>query len=171
MADSFRFQKPTTAKPETISSNFKTKLRKNMAKYVIHKKGFFYTDEAFEEAEGAKGTIVATFDNLEDAKIEKERQDILSMQNLKGMNAVDFFFYSNNYDEIYQKLEAYYKSEFNLNIADKYYFELPDEISSSQSQYFLTIFDLSFHDIVEYTDDEVLNPDDFNLEEEELGEF
>jgi hypothetical protein len=28
-----------------------------MAKFVIHKKGFFYTDEAFELAEGAKGSL------------------------------------------------------------------------------------------------------------------
>lgn len=142
-----------------------------MAKYVIHKKGFLYTDEAFEVVQGEKGSIVATYDNLESAKIEKGRQDILSMQNLKGMNAVDFFFYNGNYDQVYQKLEEYYKLEFDLVIDDKYYFNLPNEISSTQAQYFLNIFDLSFHDIAEYADDEVLNPNDFNLEAEELGEF
>ncbi len=142
-----------------------------MAKFVIHKKGFFYTDEAFELVEGVKGSIVGTFNTIDEAKTEKEKQDILSMQRLKGMNAVDFFFYSKNYDQVYQKIEEFYKSEFNLTISDKYYFELPKEINTEQAKFFLNIFDVSFHDIVEYSDDEELNPDDFNLEEQELGEF
>lgn len=142
-----------------------------MAKFVIHKKGFFYTDEAFELAEGAKGSIVGTFDTIEEAKTEKEQQDILSMQKLKGMNAVDFFLYSKKYDEVYQKIEEFYKSEYNLTISDKYYFELPQEINLEQARFFLDTFDISFHDIVEYSDDEDLNPEDFNLEEQELGEF
>lgn len=142
-----------------------------MSKFVIHKRGFFYTDEAFSLAEGAKGSIVGTFDNLDSAKLEKEKQDIISMQNLKGMNAVDFFFYSNKYDQVYQKLEEYYKSEFDLTISDKYYFELPNQISVEQAKFFLNTFEISFHDIVEYSDNDELNPDDFNLREQELGEF
>jgi len=142
-----------------------------MAKFVVHKRGFFYTDEAFELIENAKGSIVAIFDNLDSAKLEKEQQDILSMQYLKGMNAVDFFLYSLNYEKVYQNLEDYYKSEFGLTIPDKHYFNLPEEISPEQAKFFLKIFDISFHDIIEYSDNEEINPDDFNLEEEELGEF
>ncbi len=142
-----------------------------MAKFVIHKKGFFYTDESFELAEGTKGSIVGTFNTLEEAKTEKEQQDILSMQRLKGMNAVDFFFHNSTYDQIFQKLEDYYKTAFALTISDKHYFDLPKEISSEQAKVFLNILEISFHDIVEYSDDEELNPEDFNLEEQELGEF
>lgn len=142
-----------------------------MAKFVIHKKGFFYTDESFELAEGTKGSIVGTFNTLEEAKTEKEQQDILSMQRLQGMNAVDFFFYSSTYDQIFQKLEDYYKTEFALTISDKHYFDLPKEISPEQAKVFLNILEISFHDIVEYSDDEELNPEHFNLEEQELGEF
>ena len=76
-----------------------------MAKFVIHKKGFFYTDEAFEVAEGEKGSIIGTFNNLEQAKIEKAKEDIISIQNFGGMNVVDFFFYNDNYDEVYQQFE------------------------------------------------------------------
>ena len=142
-----------------------------MAKFVIHKKGFFYTDEAFKLAERAKGSIIGTFNNLDAAKLEKEQQDITSMQNLRGMNAVDFFFYNKSYDEIYQKLEDYYKSEFDLLISNKYYFDLPKEINKDQAKFFLKIFEISFHDIVKYSDDDELNPDDFNLEAQKLGEF
>ena len=142
-----------------------------MTKFVIHKRGFFYTDEAFELAEGTKGSIVGTFNTKEEVKSEKEQQDILSMQKLKGMNAVDFFFYSKNYDQVYQKIEEFYKSEYNLTISDKYYFELPKEINAEQAKFFLNTFEISFHDIVEYSDDEELNQEDFNLEELELGEF
>lgn len=142
-----------------------------MAKFVIHKRGFFYTDESFELCEGVKGSIVGIFENLDDAKNEKVQQDILSMQRLSEMNAVDFFFDSPNYDEIYEKLEDYYKKEFNITIDDKYYFDFPDQINEEQAKFFLNVLNISFHDVIEYGDDEVLDPDDFNLEDEELGEF
>lgn len=142
-----------------------------MAKFVIHKRGFFYTDEAFELAEGEKGSIVGTFDNLEEAKIEKEKQDILSVQNFGGMNVVDFFFYNDDYDQVYQLMEDFYHSDFNLYIEDKYYFLFPENISVEQAKRFLEILALTFHDIVEYEDDAELDPEDFNLEEMDLGEF
>jgi hypothetical protein len=142
-----------------------------MAKFVIHKKGFFYTDEAFEVAEGEKGSIIGTFNNLEQAKIEKAKEDIISIQNFGGMNVVDFFFYNDNYDEVYQQFEDFFLSEFNLKIEDKYYFSFPDTISEEQAIKIQQILNLTFHDIVEYEDDIVLNPNDFNLEESELGEF
>lgn len=142
-----------------------------MAKFVIHKKGFFYTDEAFEPAEEARGSIVASFDTLEKATAAKLAEDISSIQGLKGMNVVDFFFYSKTYDAIYKQLEALYKQEYGESIKDKYYFNFPKNISSEQAKRFLDILGVSFHDIVEYPDNEVLNPEDFNLEERELGEF
>jgi len=142
-----------------------------MAKFVIHKRGFFYTDEAFEVAEGEKGSIVGTFINLEDAKVEKEKQDIISIENFGGMNAVDFFFYNDNYEEVFQKFENLFSSEFNLKIEDKYYFNFPDVITKEQAKKIYEILNLTFHDIVEYEDDVELNDEDFNLEEQELGEF
>jgi hypothetical protein len=142
-----------------------------MPKFVIHKKGFFYTDENFEPVEGSKGTIMGAFPNLERAKAEKEKQDLISMQKLKGMNAVDFFFDSKNYEETYRKMEEFYQREFNLTIPDKYYFQFPKEISEPQARVFLEILGLTFHDIVEYPVGEILNPNNFNLEEQELGEF
>jgi hypothetical protein len=142
-----------------------------MPKFVVHKKGFFYTDENFEVVEGSKGTIMGAFPNLEKARLEKEKQDLISMQKLKGMNAVDFFFTSSNYEDTYKKIEDFYKREFNLTIADKYYFDFPAEISEQQARVFLEILGISFHDIVEYPVGEILNPDNFNLDEQELGEF
>ncbi|CAI2765987.1 hypothetical protein [Flavobacterium collinsii] len=142
-----------------------------MAKFVIHKRGFFYTDEAFELAEGELGSIVGTFNNLDEAKIEKLKQDIISIEYFGGMNVVDFFFYNDNYDEIYEKFEVFFRSEFNLEIEDKYCFDFPDAISFEQAEKIYEILNITFHDIVEYDDDVVLNPDDFNLEESELGEF
>lgn len=142
-----------------------------MAKFVIHKRGFFYTDEAFELAEGEKGSIVGTYNNLEEAKIEKAKQDLLSIQNFGGMNVVDFFFYNDNYDEVYQQFEDFFSSEFNIKIEDKYYFDFPDVISAEQAKKIHEILKITFHDIVEYEDDVILNPDDFNLEGSDLGEF
>ncbi|TCN61239.1 hypothetical protein D0809_21300 [Flavobacterium circumlabens] len=142
-----------------------------MAKFVIHKKGFFYTDEAFESAEGKIGSIVGSFNNLEEAKNEKVKQDLLSIQNFGGMNVVDFFFYKDNYDEVYQQFEDFFSSEFDIKIEDKYYFDFPDVISAEQAKKIHEILNITFHDIVEYENDVILNPDDFNLEESDLGEF
>lgn len=142
-----------------------------MSKFVIHKKGFFYTDEAFEAVEEAKGTMLGTYASLEEAQTAKAAADINSMCGLATYNAVDFFFYKENYDEIQQQLAAYYKSEFNLTIEDKHYFNFPEKISKEQAKTFLEILGVSFHDIVEYPEDRELNPDDFQLDFEELGEF
>ena len=135
-----------------------------MAKFVIHKKGFLYNDECFEDV-GAIGTTVNVFDTLEEAKVEKLNQDIISMQNLKGYNAVDFFF--SNHSEKFQQIEDYYKTEFGLTIADEHYFDFPGEINAKQAKDFLDIIGVSFHDIVEYSDENAPEPKANNNGEEE----
>ncbi len=142
-----------------------------MAKYVIHKKGFFYTDEAYEPVADVNGSIVGTYDQLDAAKAAKVKCDVASIQGLAGDNVNDFFFYHENYNGVIQKLEDFYKSDFGLTIEDKDYFSFPEEISAEQAQKFLEILECTFHDIVEYADDKVLDPADFDLEEQELGEF
>ncbi|MDF2192875.1 hypothetical protein [Paraflavitalea sp. CAU 1676] len=142
-----------------------------MPKFVIHKKGFFYTDEAFEAHPEAKGSIVNTFGSLDTATAAKAAYDVASMQNLKGTNAIDFLFSHKNYDGAFQQLEAFYKKDFGITLTDKYYFNFPPHISRDQAKVFLSILEISFHDIVEYPDDAVLNPDDFKLDHMELGEF
>jgi len=142
-----------------------------MSKFVIHKKGFFYTDEAYEVVEDSKGTMLGTYATLEEAKAAKAEADIDSMCGLATYNAVDFFFYKDNYEEIQQQLAHVYATEFGLSIEDKHYFNFPEKISREQAKKFLEIIGVSFHDIVEYPDDRELNPDDFNLDFEELGEF
>ncbi|MCP9762442.1 hypothetical protein [Lacihabitans soyangensis] len=158
-----------------------------MAKFVIHKKGFFYTDESWEDV-NANGTVVSIFNTLEEAKAEKINQDIISMQNLKGWDARDFFFYDNNfdtknYDEKFEQMENYYKTEFDLTITKKNSFNFPNEINSEQAKVFLNILGFSFHDIVEYCDEEAPSPknqddaemssveDERDYEEDELQEF
>lgn len=140
-----------------------------MSKFVIHKKGFFYTDEAFEAAEGIKGSIMGTCATLEEAQDAKAAADIESMQGLATYNAVDFFFYKDNYKEIQQQLAHFYSIAFGLTIEDQDYFNFPDEINKEQAKTFLEILAISFHDIVEYPDGQELNPDDFNLDEELAG--
>jgi hypothetical protein len=158
-----------------------------MAKFVIHKKGFFYTDDSWEDV-NSNGTVVSVFDTLEEAKAEKINQDVISMQNLKGWYARDFFFYDNNfntknYDEKFEQIENYYKTEFGLTIADKDSFDFPNEINYQQAKVFLNILGFSFHDIVEYSDEEAPSPtnqvddegssvdDEMDYEDDELQEF
>ncbi len=142
-----------------------------MSKFVIHKKGFFYTDEAFEAVEETNGSIVGTYASLEEAQKAKLAEDINSMCGLATYNAVDFFFYKDNYKEIQQQLAGFYSTEFNLTIEDEDYFDFPDKISNSQAKTFLEILGISFHDIVEYPDEQALDPDSFNLDEEVFAQF
>jgi hypothetical protein len=85
-------------------------------------------------------------------------------------NPVDFFFENSNYEEILQKVKEYYKEEFNQTI-DIHNISFPEVINEQQAKYFKETMELSFHDIVEYDDDEELDPDNFNLKEQELDEF
>lgn len=143
-----------------------------MSKFVIHKKGFYYTDEAFMPLEDSKGSIAGIFDDIEAAKKEKESLDISSMQRLAGMLVTDFIFEHPNRDEIIQNLEEYYKSEFNLEIENEDCIEFPKEISAEQAESLLKIMDITFHDIVEYSNEEDFNEDNYMFnEEDEIMEF
>lgn len=127
-----------------------------MAKYVIHKVSFFFTDESLIVLPGeeVRGSVVGTFTNLDEAKAEKEKEDILSAQNLSGTDVRQFFCYTDNEEQIYTELKEYYLSEFNLEIHDDEFFVFPDNISPEQAKRFMQILDVTFHYIMEYEDDE-----------------
>jgi hypothetical protein len=136
-----------------------------MAKFAIHKKGFFYTDDAWEDV-GANGTVVSVFDTLEDAKAEKLNQDIISTQKLSGFRCSVFYLYSDHFDEIDTKVQTFLEAEFDLKMGRDSSF--PDNISPSQAQGLMSIMEVSFHDIVEYTDEEAPTPEDHNNNDEDL---
>lgn len=145
-----------------------------MAQYVVHKIGFFYTDESFAVGE-EKGTVMGITKSLEEARAIKYKEDIQSMKTVAGFNAVDFFFENNNFKTIHQKIKEYYKSAFNItfNKDNEYHIELPKKINDEQAAQFLSLMELSFHNIVEYGDDEVIDPADYEFDDEEgeIGGF
>lgn len=137
-----------------------------MPQFVVHKIGFFYTDECYAALDG-KGPVMAITRSLAEAQDIKKREDIKSMKGLTGYNAIDFYFDSDNYKLIEDKVVTYLKSEFNLsNENDAHFYELPGEINDEQALKFLEIMELSFHSIVEYGDAEEIKPD-YELNEEE----
>ena len=138
-----------------------------MAQYVVHKIGFWYTDEGYEVGE-EKGTLMAITKSLEEAQAIKKREDIKSLKGLYNDNPVIFYLERDNYQEIDKKMVAYYKSEFNLTINQgAHYYEFPKEISDEQALQFLSIMELTFHNIVEYSDDEVIDAGAFDLDSRE----
>lgn len=141
-----------------------------MAKYVIHKISFFFTDESLIKLpeEEVKGSVVKIFNDLEEAKKEKQEMDLRSMQNLAGNSLSDFLDIDEDNSEILEKLKLFYKSEFNLDIDTKDYIEFPNAISTQQAKQFLDILHITFHNIMEYDDDE--DPNDFE-KFEDLLEF
>ncbi|OQP62547.1 hypothetical protein A3860_28055 [Niastella vici] len=137
-----------------------------MAQYVVHKIGFWYTDECFVAGE-EKGTVMGITRSLEEAQAIKSREDIKSMKNVGGFTALDFFFDHENFKGIHKKLRELYKAEFNQIIEkDNYDMVLPKSITDELAIKFLSAMELSFHNIVEYSDDEVINPADYEFDEE-----
>lgn len=139
-----------------------------MAQYVIHKIGFFYTDECFE-IDQEKGTVMGITKTLEEAQAIKSREDLISMKGATCMNAIDLVFGRDNFDTIHKNLMEYFQKTYNRTF-DKnkeYNFELPQNISDEEAAAFLSIMELNFHNIVEYGDDEVINPADYEFDEED----
>jgi len=147
-----------------------------MPQFVIHKIGFFYTDEAFSPVpvEEFKGSVVSVFSNLEVAKEAKIKADVVSLQNCSDWisSATDFFLYAEDYDAIFDKVESYYKSEFNLKIEDKHYFDLPKTMTDQQAQHLIELMYVTFHQIIEYPDDVIITIGDTDDPlAAEVGEF
>lgn len=133
-----------------------------MAQYVVHKIGFWYTDDCYEVGE-EKGTVMGITRTLEEAQAIKKKEDIQSLKWV--VNPVNFYYDSDNFQEIDKRMVTYFQSEFNLTINHNApYFELPKQITDEQAVQLLSIMELSFHNIVEYGDDEVIDVESFNLE-------
>lgn len=145
-----------------------------MAQYVVHKIGFFYTDESFEVGQD-KGTVMGITKTLAEAQAIKGREDLKSMKTVGGFNAIDFFFGHDDFNTIHKKIKEYYKTNLNVTFdkQNEYNIELPKTITDEQAATFLSIMELSFHNIVEYADDEVINAADYEFDEEEgeIGGF
>jgi hypothetical protein len=94
---------------------------------------------------------------------QSKKEDIISLKKTGGIEPADFFFDKPNYTEINNKLEEYIKSEFGTSI--------PKNITDEQAAKLLSIMEISFHNIVEYSDDVVINPAEFkfNIEDEVDG--
>lgn len=132
-----------------------------MAKYIIHKVSFFFTDDSLIilPEEEVRGSVVATFNNLDKAKTEKEKQDIISMKKLSGFDVKQFYYEEDNQQKVFEELKKFYLSDFNLEIAEDEHFNFPDTISEEQAKKFMEILNVKFHYIMEYEDDE--DPADF----------
>ena len=133
-----------------------------MPQYVVHKIGFQYNDNAFEPGE-AKGNVMGISSSLEEAKLLKKLEDIATIQRMAGKTINTFFREKRNYHEILEKLAVFYK-KFNLPYA---YAEgkecVPPNINEENATELLSIIEISFHNVVEYSDDEVIHPEEFEL--------
>jgi hypothetical protein len=143
-----------------------------MPKYVIHKKCFYYDDSFFQPTKGnSKGSVVGIFNDLEEAKKAKIMHDITSMQRLSGVNAVDYFPSDQvKYHKSFKEFIAFYKAEFGVDIYGHHEIYLPGPMSIDHAKSFLEMMFITFHDIVEYGDEEDI-PEDPDFSEGELMEY
>jgi hypothetical protein len=141
-----------------------------MAQYVVHKIGFFFNDDNFEIGQ-EKGNITAITRSLEEARAIKFKADIESMKAQADNNAKIFFWEKPNNEEIYRKLNDYCVSEFGMDISQTLWHLLPPKINDAQAAQFLSIMELTFHTIVEYNDEEVIDPAAFELNSSDYSWF
>jgi hypothetical protein len=138
-----------------------------MPQYVVHKIGFQYNDNAFEPNE-ARGNVMGISSSLEEAKLLKQLEDIATIQRMSGHNIYNFFRENPNTKEILEKLTLFYK-KFNL----RYPYEegrecVPPNINEEDAAELLSIIEVSFHNVVEYNDDEVIHPEAFELNKDDF---
>jgi hypothetical protein len=138
-----------------------------MPKYVVHKIGFQYNDNAFEVGE-ARGNVMGVSSSLEEAKLLKKLEDIATIQRMAGKTINNFFREKSSYQTILEKLVVFYK-KFNLPYP---YAEgkecVPPNINEEDAAELLSIIEVSFHTVIEYADDEVIHPQAFELNEDSL---
>jgi hypothetical protein len=137
-----------------------------MPQYVVHKIGFFYTDECFAVGE-EKGTVMGITRSLEEALVIKNQEDIASLKQTAGITLENFYFDHPKQEEIIKQLKAYFESEFNTRYNGLYPGSpTPSNLTDEQAARLLEILKLSFHNIVLYDDNEVIDPATFQLDEE-----
>ena len=141
-----------------------------MAQYVIHKTGFWYTDEGFAVGQ-EKGTVFAITKSLDEAKAIKRREDIKSLKGTSGISPFEFIPNDENFDTIYEKVDEYYTKIVGIPTNDKSHITLTKQLSDEQITQLLGIIGVSFHTIVEYGDDEIINPDDYKFTESDIEGF
>jgi hypothetical protein len=135
-----------------------------MPQYVVHKIGFLYNDNFFEPGE-TKGPVMGISTSLEEAKMFKNLEDIDTIQQMGGHTIRNFLRQNPNYETILLKLTEFYKT---YRIA----FEegepcVPSNMYDELAAEFLSITELSFHNIVEYSDEDVIHPDAFSSQNKE----
>lgn len=137
-----------------------------MAQYAVHKIGFYYTDECLAVGE-EKGTILNITRSKEEAQEIKKKEDIVSMKKTSGYHFADFLFDHPNESAITKQVTEYLKSEFNIEYITEYPCSpIPDNLTNEQAARFLQILELQFHNIVEYEDDEIIDPSIFEFDPE-----
>ena len=141
-----------------------------MAQFVVHKIGFWYTDEGYK-MEQEKGTVLAITKSLDEAKAIKSREDIKSLKGATSISPFEFIPNDDNFDNIYEKLEEYYNSTLGVPTNDKSHIEHTKQFNDEQITQILSIIGISFHTIVEYGDEEVINSDEFKFEAGEIEGF
>lgn len=135
-----------------------------MPQYVIHKIGFLYNDNAFEVGE-TRGNVMGISSSLEEAKLLKKLEDIDTIQRMAGKTINNFIRQNPRYEEVIQKLTSFYKVNFNLKY-DEGRECVPPNISEEQAAELLSIIEISFHNVVEYGDDEVIHPEAFEFKDD-----
>jgi hypothetical protein len=136
-----------------------------MPQYVVHKIGFQYNDNAFEPGE-ARGNVMGISSSPEEAKLLKKLEDIATIQRMAGKTINIFFREKPNYQEILENLALFYK-KFNLRYPyDEGKECVPPNINEENAAELLSIIEVSFHNVVEYGDDEVIHPETFELKDD-----
>jgi hypothetical protein len=135
-----------------------------MTEYVIHKVAFFWNDDCFSEH--CTGSFVAGFDSLEEAEKNKEILDIQTIQDFGPESVIDFIMGDPNQKEILDSLSEY----FNISREEIADFNLAG-LTKEEAIFVKEKMDLSFHNIVEYTDNQEVRDFYAEIDEDEKSDL
>lgn len=125
--------------------------------YIVQKKGFSYDDNYFTEVDNPSGFVFGRYDHLNDAVQGLKQADRKSFKRILPFNLLEFINFG-TIDRLkdYHELKAFYKANFNPKIRfDPEVIEIPREATDNQIDKILELSQLSFHNIVQYDDDQV----------------
>ncbi|HMS69314.1 MAG TPA: hypothetical protein PKD18_14305 [Saprospiraceae bacterium] len=125
--------------------------------FIVQKKGFSYDDNSFTEEDNPTGSIVGQFLDFEDAVQSKKEADRLAFENIFVLNLLELVdLVSDERIKDFEALKSFYHENFGDDLIFDYdNIEIPQIATEEQIDKILELSQLSFHNIVEYEDDQI----------------
>lgn len=138
-----------------------------MSVYAVHKIGFFYTDDSYEGYES--GSVISIEKTLEAAQATRHEANIKSLEDMDFQRLSEFFVTEPNGRQKEARLLQLLTELYGENAGERFGAELVKEDADK----ILSLTGVTFHNIVEYENEDEIDETAFDSrsEENECEEF